>query len=246
MRTARDIRYLTDFSDLHNKKDEYHFGKSLKIYKREATYDRPRARKITVPFDIIYQMIHSYIINNQISYTGTIPCVPGKQFEYKFVHYNHIYGKYNKYTIPEHLTYEMNLTDYRRLTVLMDSTYGEGEGEHFVYYLFTNDHLKILDDKLAIALIKFIINKRIDEHDNERNFNLFDFYDMYTRKLIRIAEIDDLQFLESIFGDKAKYVLNRFNARCHIRDKYNVYTWGESMFEPININYNGINLNVNI
>ena len=223
--------------------DEYRFTKSLQCIRRQALYDKPYERKITVPFERLYQMIQSYIINDQISYNSAIPCVPGKEYEYSFIHYNHIYGRYNKYTIPEHLLYEMTSTNFRELISLMDSHYGDGEGETFTYYLYTNEHLKILDTELSISIIKYAINKRVNNY-NGKNLSIIDFFDYYIRQLLEMVEIDELKFLESIFGEKAKYILNRYNARCKIHYEHGYYMWSDSLCETISITYNGINLDV--
>ena len=248
----RDLPELTIEEILHTERmlygsDEYRFMKSSKVLRHRALNYEDTRRKITVPFDRLYQMIHSYIINNQISYTGKIPCVPGKDYEYPFIFRNNIYGLYNKYTIPEHLIYEMNLTDYRRLTVLMNSEYGEGEGERFVYYLNDNEHVKILDADLAITLLKYAINKNIDNRiANNDKVSIIDFYNYDTSILCEKAGISRLRFFEFIFGDMAEYIDNRYNIRCKLHDEFRMYTWGDSMFEPINITYNGINFDVQI
>ena len=229
--------------------DEYRFTKSSKDLSRLANYDRPIERKIIVPFERLFQMFQSNIINNRISYSGTTPCVPGKEYEiFPFSYPNNIYGVAIKYTIPKHLMYEMNLIDYRRLITLMNSEYGDEEGEVFTYYLFNSGHVKILDYGLAVTFLKFIVNLNV-ERKRERNDRITttDFYNYSIQKLLDIAEIDDLQFLESIFGEKGKYALDRHNARYEFLDGYD---FGASMNkfidEPINIMYNGMNIDVYI
>ena len=215
----------------------------FRIYK-QILIGYPLRQKITVPFHRLYQMIQSYILNDQISYDGTTPCIPGKQYEYRFLHYNHIYGENNKYTIPEHPIYEMNSTDYRQLITLMNSQYGDGECESFVDHLHKNYQVKILDLELALTLLKREINYMLTEYIGYK-LKVNDIFNYFVMKIINDFKLDIQQIMELIFDEKGKYVFDRWNARCTIGCNYGWYLTN-SLYETISITYNGNILDIEI